>query len=105
MQSPFLCLLLLVLPKQVLVVVNNTTLSDTSLLTCKITEVVKLSATYLTMLVNLDAVDVRRLNWEDTLYTYSSRHLANGEALLVSVTRDLDYNTTSTPLSARWHAP
>ena len=73
---------------------DDTTLSDTSLLTSELAEVVKLSATYLTVLVDLDAVDVRRLDWEDTLYTYSSRHLANGEALLVSVTRDLDYNTT-----------
>ena len=36
----------------------NATLSDASLLTCKVTEVVELSATYLTVLVNLDALDV-----------------------------------------------
>ena len=94
MQSPFLCLLRLVLLKQVLLASNNATLSDTSLLTSELAEVVKLSATYLTVLVDLDAVDVRRLDWEDTLYTYSTRHLANGEALLVSVTRDLDNYTT-----------
>ena len=72
MQSPFLCLLRLVLLKQVLLASNNATLSDTSLLTSELAEVVKLSATYLTVLVDLDAVDVRRLDWEDTLYTYST---------------------------------
>ena len=72
----------------------NATLSDTSLLASKVAEVVELSAAYLTVLVHLDAVDVRRLDREDTLYTYCTLHLTNGETLLVSVTRDLDNYTT-----------
>ena len=50
----------------------NATLSDASLLTSKVTEVVELSATYLTMLVNLDALNVGLRNREDTLYTNST---------------------------------
>ena len=46
------------------------------------------------MLVDLDRLDVRRLDREDTLNTYGTRHLANGETLLVAVAGNLDYYTT-----------
>ena len=38
---------------------DDTTLSDTSLLTSELAEIVKLGAANLTVLVDLDAVDVR----------------------------------------------
>ena len=41
-----------------LLLANNTTLLDTSLLTCKVAEIVDTCATYYTILVNLDLVDV-----------------------------------------------
>ena len=46
------------------------------------------------MLVHLDVVDVGRFDWEDTLYTNCARHLTNGETLLLSVSGNLDYDTT-----------
>ena len=74
---------------------NRTTLLlDAGSLTCELAQVVQLSATYLTDLVDLDAIDVRRLDREDTLDTYSARHLANGEALLVTMTTNLDDDAT-----------
>ena len=72
---------------------SNALLSDASLLTGEVAQVVQLSATNLTNLVDYDAVDVGRLDGEDTLYTNGTRHLANGEALLVAVPSDLDNYT------------
>ena len=69
-------------------------LLDTGSLTCEIAQIVKLSATNLTNLVHLNAVDVWRLKGEDTLYTNGTRHLANSEALLLSMTADLNDNAT-----------
>ena len=63
-------------------------LLDTGSLTCEIAQIVKLSATNLTNLVHLNAVDVWRLKGEDTLYTNGTRHLANSEALLLSMTAE-----------------
>ena len=51
---------------------NGLLLCDACLLSCKFAQVVKLCATHFTMLVYLNAVDVRRLNREDTLNTYCS---------------------------------
>ena len=45
-------------------------------------------------LVDLDALNVGRLDWEDTLYTNGTRHLTYSEALLVTVTCNLDNYTT-----------
>ena len=50
----------------------DSSLLDTGLLTGECTQIIKLSATYLTMLVDLDALDVRRLDGEDTLNTYGT---------------------------------
>ena len=50
----------------------NSLLLDAGLLTGELAQVVQLSATYLTNLVHLDAVNVWRLYREDTLYTYCS---------------------------------
>ena len=72
----------------------DSSLLDTGLLASECTQIVKLCATYLTMLVDLDALDVRRLDWEDTLNTYGTRHLTHCEALLVSMTGNLDNYTT-----------
>ena len=44
-------------------------LLNTGSLTCELAQIVKLSAANLTYLVNLDALNVGRLDWEDTLYT------------------------------------
>ena len=74
---------------------NRTTLLlDTSSLTSELAQIVKLSATYLTNLVHLDRVDVRRLDGEDTLHTNGTRHLANSETLLVTMAANLDNDTT-----------
>ena len=61
-------------------------LLDTSLLTRELAQVVQLGAANLTMLVDFDALNVRRLNGEDTLHTHGTRHFTNGEALLLSST-------------------
>ena len=71
----------------------NALLSDTSLLTGEVAQVVQLGAANLTNLVDSDAVDVGRLDGEDTLHTNGARHLANGKALLVAMTADLDNYT------------
>ena len=47
----------------------NALLSDTSLLTGEVAQVVQLGAANLTNLVDSDAVDVGRLDGEDTLHT------------------------------------
>ena len=44
-------------------------LLDAGCLTSELAQIVKLSAANLTNLVDLDALDVRRLDGEDTLYT------------------------------------
>ena len=69
-------------------------LLDTGSLTSELAQIVKLSATNLTYLVDLDALDVRRLDGEDTLNTNGTRHFTNSEALLVTVTCNFDHNTT-----------
>ena len=70
------------------------TFLNAGLLTSEGTEVVKLSTTHLTMLVDFDAFDSRRFDWEDTFNTNVTRHLANRETLLVLMTRNLDDNAT-----------
>ena len=50
----------------------GSSLFDTGFLASECTQIVKLCATYLTMLVDLDALDVRRLDGEDTLNTYGT---------------------------------
>ena len=45
-------------------------LLNTSSLTSELAQIVKLSATNLTNLVHFDALNVGRLQREDTLYTY-----------------------------------
>ena len=47
-------------------------LLNTGSLTSELAQIVKLSATNLTNLVDLDALNVRRLDGEDTLYTNSA---------------------------------
>ena len=49
-----------------------TLLLDTGSLTSQLAQVVKLSATNPTNLVHFDALNVGRLQREDTLYTYGS---------------------------------
>ena len=69
-------------------------LLNTGSLTSELAQIVKLSAANLTYLVDLDALNVGRLDWEDTLYTNGTRHLTYSEALLVTVTCNLDNYTT-----------
>ena len=84
------------LQKSKLLLTGNTAalLLDTGSLTSELTQVVQLGAAHLTYLVHLDRVDVGRLNGEDTLYTHGTRHLANGETLLLTMAVDLDHNAT-----------
>ena len=51
---------------------SNALFLDTCLLTCEVTEVVELSAAYLTNLVHFDALDSGRFEGEDTFNTYST---------------------------------
>ena len=46
-----------------------TLLLNASSFTSELAQIVKLSAANLTYLIYLDALNVRRLDWEDTLYT------------------------------------
>ena len=70
-----------------------TLLLDTGSLTGQVAQVVQLSATNPTNLVHLNALNVGRLQWEDTLYANSTRHLANSETLLLLVAANLDDDT------------
>ena len=72
---------------------QRTLLSDTCLLTSELAQVVQFRTANLTTLVHLNAVDVRRLNRENTLNANRSRHLANGETSLLAMTANLDNNT------------
>jgi len=67
-----------------------TLLLDAGSLTSELAQIVKLSATNLTNLVHFDALNVGRLQGEDTLNTHGARHLANGEALLLLMAANLD---------------
>jgi len=73
---------------------SRTLLLDAGSLTREIAQVVQLGAANLTNLVYLDAINVGRLDGEDTLYTNGTRHLTYSEALLVTVTCNLDNYTT-----------
>ena len=64
---------------------------DAGLLTREVTQVVQLGAAHLAVFVNLDAVNVRRIERENTFYAYRTRHFANREASLVAVSRDADH--------------
>ena len=64
-----------------------TLLLDACSLTSQVAQVVQLSATNLTNLVDLNALDVGRLQREDTLHTNGTRHLTNSETLLLLVPR------------------
>ena len=72
---------------------RRTSLLDACSLTSELAQIVELGTTHLTVLVNLDGIDVRRLDGEDTLHTNGSRHLAYGETLLVAMTVDFDNYT------------
>jgi len=72
----------------------NALLLNTGSLTRELAQIVQLGAANLTMLVHFNAVDVGRIQGEDTLHTYGARHLTNSETLLVTVTYDLNDHTT-----------
>ena len=61
---------------------DHAALFDTSFLAGEAAEVVKFSATYLTVFVYGNRVDEGRLDGEDTLNTDVFAHLANGETFL-----------------------
>ena len=81
------------LPLWISLLLSGEFLLDTSFLTSESAEVVELGSAHLTHLVEFDALDVRRVEWEDTLYTHCSRHLTYGEPFLVSFSTNLDDNT------------
>ena len=68
-------------------------LADTGFLTCEVAQIIKLGTTDLTYLVDLDAVDGRRVDGEYSLNTHCSRHLADSETTIITVTADLDDHT------------
>lgn len=72
---------------------NSALFSDSCLLARKFAQVVQFSAANLTDFVNGNAVDVRTVDGEDTLYAYRTRHFANGETFVVTVTGNFDNNT------------
>ena len=72
---------------------DNATFFDAGLLTCEFAQVVKLGTTYLTVLVDSNGVDERRLDGEDTLNTDVFAHFANGETLLRAFAGDADNHT------------
>ncbi len=65
--------------------------------TCRFTlttfHVVKLRSSYFTLFHNLDLIDRRRDNWEDTLNTYSIGYFSNSEGLTVASAPALNYST------------
>ena len=69
-------------------------LLDAGLLACEFAQVIKFCTAHLTTLVHLDAVDVGRLDGENTLHTYGAGHLAHGETLLLLVAGDANHYTT-----------
>ena len=73
---------------------GNALLLDTGSLTRELAQIVQLGATHLAVLVHLDAVNVGRLQGEDTLHAHGTRHLTNGETLLLTMTADLDDHAT-----------
>ena len=77
-----------------LFLLDNAALLDASLLTGETTQVIQLSATHLTMLVDNDAVNKRRLERENTLNADVVTDLANGETLLLTLASDLNHHTT-----------
>lgn len=88
------CRFRFVLPgRGILVLLDNATLFDTSLLAGEGAEVVELCATYFTVLVDGNRVDEGRFDGEDTLNADVVAHLADGETLLHTFTGDADDNT------------
>ena len=71
---------------------SHTLFSDAGLLAGEVAQIVELSATNLTNLVDSDAVDAGTFEGENTLHTYCAGHLAHGEALLDAMTSDFDDN-------------
>ena len=65
-------------------------LFDAGFLTREFAQVVEFGAANLTDLVDLDAVDERGVEGEDTFYAYGAGHLAHGEAAVVAVSCDFD---------------
>ena len=72
----------------------NSTLRNTSLLTCKVTEVVNFRTANFTILVHNDALNKGAIHREDTLYAYITRHFANGKTLFVLASVNSDYIAT-----------
>lgn len=89
--SPFLSGLWL---KLVFFLGKSFLLGDACFLTGEFAEVIQLGTAHLADFVYFNAVNVRRLDREDTLYTDSSRHFAHCEALLVTLAAYLDDYTT-----------
>ena len=81
-------------PKIFLLLSDVATLLDTSLLTGEGAEVVELSATYLTELLDGNLFDEGAFHSEDTLYAYTFTDLTHREALLFAVTADADDDAT-----------
>lgn len=50
-------------------------------LTLTVTEVIELSSSDLTLTYYVDVIDLRAVNGQDTLYTYTVRNTADGDRL------------------------
>ena len=82
------------IPEVFLLLSDVAALLDARLLTGEGTEVVELSATYLTELLDSNLFDEGAFDCEDTLYAYTFADLTNRETLLVTVTADADDDAT-----------
>ena len=69
-------------------------LLDAGFLTRTLTQVIEFGTTYLTVLVDSNALNEGAVHGEDTLNTYVTAHLADGEAFLVTGTMDANHITT-----------
>ena len=87
--SPFL-MLCIASSRLLGLLLDDAALFDAGLLTREFAQIVQFGATHLTVLVNHDVVDERRLNGENTLHTDVVANLANGETLLLALAHDLD---------------
>ena len=72
----------------------NPAIGGTSMRTGEVTQVVQFGATNLAVFVHRDLLNERAVHGENTLNADITRHLANGEALLVLATVDGDDITT-----------
>ena len=88
--------LCLVVRQRLFLLGDHALLLDAGLLTRQVAQIVDACAAYDTHLVQLDFLDVGRVERENALDAHAVRNLADGEHLGLAGTLDLDYDTTET---------